>query len=239
MRAPGEVAEVRIELRAQAVGCRAGARQAFDFYSGDLGGSLRANLRHLVREQLLGICHILVRTENVDNRRGAAGARLVDVDAGIGPRGNVLHDLALRALDPPHILRVDHQGNLRADRGAIHVARWLIRDLQQLGDNKAVCLPLGLLISLHVHCAVALLLRRLVDVDRCPAPALDLPDHGALPALQPTHAHRGDHHGVPLSELRSGAAAAEKRSRATVAARRTTRWAALVREAAAMVPLRQ
>mmetsp|Transcript_37721 Transcript_37721/g.106622 ORF Transcript_37721/g.106622 Transcript_37721/m.106622 type:complete len:448 (+) Transcript_37721:847-2190(+) len=50
----------------------------------------------------------------------------------------------------------------------------------------------------HLRSAVAHLLGGLVDVHLRPALALDLADHGALPALQPAHASVRDAHLVPL-----------------------------------------
>lgn len=49
-----------------------------------------------MRAAFLGVANILVRAEDVDDGGGASCAHLVDVDAGVRPCRDVLHDLALR-----------------------------------------------------------------------------------------------------------------------------------------------
>mmetsp|Transcript_115993 Transcript_115993/g.333108 ORF Transcript_115993/g.333108 Transcript_115993/m.333108 type:complete len:246 (-) Transcript_115993:144-881(-) len=149
---------------------------------------------------------------NVDNGILACHILLIHIDPRVRPARNVLDNLPFRALHPAHVLLLDVEGQLCADRTAVHVAAGLVRDLQELGNDESIRLALRLFVPVHVHCGMPLILRRLVDVDNGTASRLDLTDHGALPAFQPAHTHGRDDDSIPLSQRLGALAISQQRS---------------------------
>mmetsp|Transcript_61638 Transcript_61638/g.198544 ORF Transcript_61638/g.198544 Transcript_61638/m.198544 type:complete len:567 (+) Transcript_61638:810-2510(+) len=163
-----------------------------------LRSDLWRDLGELRCDERLGKLDALVGAKDLHSGIAELPRGLVHINACATPHLHLLHNLAARPLDPANVLHVDTEIALCARENALRRLTGLIQDLHDLGDDEAVRELLLLLRAPHLRCAVAHVPRGLVNVHLCAAAALDLPDHGTLPALQPAHAGDGYPHDVVL-----------------------------------------
>mmetsp|Transcript_19294 Transcript_19294/g.41568 ORF Transcript_19294/g.41568 Transcript_19294/m.41568 type:complete len:400 (+) Transcript_19294:983-2182(+) len=165
----------------------------------DFCGCLWTDLVQFECYQLLRMGDVVVGAVDIHSSPATWSTSLIHIHPSQGLVGDVLHHLALWTLHPANVSRIQFEGEFGPNSAAVHVAMRLVGDLEHLGDNKAIRLAFALLAPVHVHSAVAHLLRRLVHLHSRSTLGFDLANCASLATFEPADASSWNDHRIPTA----------------------------------------